>query len=239
MELLKNCVRNTPKAASLVEQLCVFPCPGCREKLGSRWNCFCESCQARLKLIKAPCCPGCGGPQDGILEYCSKCLNFGVRPWQNAYALFELDPFGLELIHRYKYSGQVELARAFAELAVEAIRSRGDEFDEIVPIPLHWSRYLWRGFNQAHLFCALLGRELKIPVKHYLARSRATRRQAKLNREQRLKNLSGAFKLRHNNELKGRKILLVDDVLTTGATLSEACKPLKDTNITIMVIGRR
>ncbi len=233
MELLKRYGRNS------IEQFCVFPCPGCREELGSGWNCFCETCLSRIKRIEPPCCPGCGGKQDGILEYCSKCLRIGIRPWRNAYALFELDPFGLELIHRYKYTGQVELARAFAALAAEEVHRRESHFDAIVPVPLHWSRYLWRGFNQAHLFCSLLGQELHVPVKHYLARSRATRRQAKLNREQRLKNLDNAFKLRRADDLKGRKILLVDDVLTTGATLSEACKPLKGADITIMVIGRR
>lgn len=227
-------------ARGLIESACVFPCPGCREELSEEgWNCFCPACLQKMRRVEQPACPGCGGIQDGILAYCSKCMRIGKRPWQNAYAIIELDPFGLELIHRYKYTGQVELARAFAHLGADLIRQSGAQFDAIVPVPLHWTRYLRRGFNQAHLFSSLLGKELGVPVKRYLVRHRATRRQAKLNREQRLQNLTGAFVLRQLESAAGLRILLVDDVLTTGATLMEACKPLTGAEVSIMVIGRR
>jgi ComF family protein len=243
MERLKNCVRgfaDRVRWARIIETVCVFPCPGCREALPEQgWNGFCTECLSRLHRIDGPRCPGCGGPQDGILAYCSKCLRIGVRPWKDAYAVIELDPFGLELIHRYKYSGQVELARAFAALGAETIRRSGTVFDAIVPVPLHWTRYLGRGFNQAHLFCRLLGGELGIPVRGYLVRSRATRRQARLNREQRLNNLTDAFALRRGANPDGLRLLLIDDVLTTGATLTEACRPLAKAQVSIMVIGRR
>ena len=246
MERLKNYARgfveNTRHAhwRGLVEAACVFPCPGCREELSEQgWNCFCDECLKRIVRITGPHCPGCGGPQDGILAYCSKCMRIGVRPWRDAYAVMELDPFGLELVHRYKYGGQVELAHAFAALGAEVIRRSGAEFDAIVPVPLHWTRYCVRGFNQAHLFCLLLGRELGVPVRRLLVRRRATRRQARLNREQRLNNLTDAFALRRGAGAEGQKILLVDDVLTTGATLTEACRPLAGAEVSIMVIGRR
>lgn len=243
MGLLKNCARGFADKihwTEIVETACVFPCPGCREALPERgWNCFCGDCLSRIRLVDGPRCPGCGGPQDGILAYCSKCLRIGVRPWRSAYAVMELDPFGLELIHRYKYSGQVELARAFAALGAAMIRQSGEVFDAVAPVPLHWTRYLGRGFNQAHLFCRLLSGELGLPLRELLVRRRATRRQARLNREQRLNNLTGAFALRAGEKIDGCRILLVDDVLTTGATLTEACRPLAEAEVGIMVIGRR
>ncbi|HET8550781.1 MAG TPA: ComF family protein [Bryobacteraceae bacterium] len=104
---------------------------------------------------------------------------------------------------------------------------RSTHFDAIVPMPLHWMRRWQRGFNQAELLARGLVRPLGAPVLKALARARATRPQAGLTRAQRRANVSGSFRLRERAGLSGAHVLLVDDVMTTGATLSAAASVLK------------
>lgn len=223
----------------LMEQFLSFPCPGCGALVDDNWNQFCPDCCEKLQMTSSSHCRGCGGGIDGILDYCSKCLQFGARPWQNAYSIFEINQFGREMIHRYKYRNGVELARAFARLGAEKIRSTNEHFDVIVPVPLHWLRYLHRGYNQSQLFGLALQHELNIPMCNLLKRCRHTRRQASLNREARIKNLKNAFVMRNQPQTKGLSVLLIDDVFTTGSTLTEACRALPLAKVTVMTIGRR
>lgn len=224
---------------ALAEQILPFPCPGCDASVDGNWNQLCFDCRQKLQLTSSTHCRGCGGEIDGILDYCSKCLQFGARPWRNAYSIFEINQFGREMIHRYKYRNSIELARAFAQLGAEKIRSTHEQFDVIVPVPLHWLRYLQRGYNQSHLFGLALQHELNIPLQNLLKRHRHTRRQASLNREARIKNLKNAFALRGKLPVKDLRILLIDDVFTTGSTLTEACRALPHAKVTVLTIGRR
>ena len=228
--------------SSSSEVLCSFPCLACGAELGEGKNLFCGNCLAELNIIKPPRCPGCGGTLDGVLEYCSKCMEFKKRPWDKAYALFNLTGEGQHLLYAFKFYGRPEMARPFAALAWELLEHEALEADYIVPVPLHWSRTFTRGYNQSVLFCEELSRLSGIKCRKLLRRVKRTRQQARLDKDERKINLSGAFALKKNIDLDGKSVLLVDDVLTTGATLSAAAKAFRACGLKALytlVIGRR
>ncbi|MFH1225732.1 MAG: ComF family protein [bacterium] len=132
-----------------------------------------------------------------------------------------------QLIHSFKYQYVTELALVLAEMMVSALPLQTENWF-IVPIPLHRRRLLERSFNQAELLAKEIGQRKNWPVlTDILYRSRHVKPQVKLKREERLVNIKGAFACRPNVDLIGKNILLVDDVMTTGATLSECAKVLK------------
>ena len=98
--------------------------------------------------------------------------------------------------------------------------------DMIVPVPLHWTRFVQRGFNQADLICQGISAELGVPVVRVLRRVKRTQQQARLTRKERILNLEGAFSPTDSTKCEKRAILIVDDVLTTGATLATAASVL-------------
>jgi len=106
-------------------------------------------------------------------------------------------------------------------------RLSGHQFDVIVPVPLHPTRQRERGFNQASLLAELLSPRISIPCKRVLKRIRYTTTQTALDRAERMENLHNAFRLRKKADVRGLRVLLIDDVLTTGSTLSECARILK------------
>jgi ComF family protein len=106
-------------------------------------------------------------------------------------------------------------------------RLRDREFDVIVPVPLHPARQRERGFNQASLLALALRDRVAAPIKPLLERVRYTTTQTAFDRTERIENLHGAFRLRRKADVRGLRVLLIDDVLTTGATLSECARVLK------------
>ncbi len=137
-----------------------------------------------------------------------------------------LEGVGQQLVHRLKYGNETALARTLGKIAAEKVKTSAIQIDCIVPIPLHWTRRLTRGYNQTALLAQVISEELKIPLKKLIKRTRYTPKQAKLGRKQRLKNLDGAFAVRNLKNCENSKILLIDDVMTTGTTLSVATKTL-------------
>src|SRR5262249_37441191 len=123
-----------------------------------------------------------------------------------------------------KYSGMRPLAPVLARLLDRAVPAR--DYDAIVPVPLHWRRRWHRGFNQAEALAHELGRRRGIPVLRALSRRRATVNQAGLTSAARRRNIAGAFLVRDKARIEGKKILLIDDVMTTGATASACARAL-------------
>ena len=117
--------------------------------------------------------------------------------------------------------------------ALDDVRLRGRRFDRLVPVPLHPARQRERGFNQADLLAELLSRKTSIPLQRVLQRIRYTKTQTAFDRAERMENLRNAFRLRKNADVRGFRVLLIDDVLTTGSTLSECARVLKAAGRTV------
>jgi len=130
-----------------------------------------------------------------------------------------------ELIHLYKYSGMKPLAKPLGDLLATAL-PREQAFDAVVAVPLHWRRQWNRGFNQSELLARSIARRCGLPVLHPVRRRRATRVQAGLSNSRRRENVAGAFTAKAGHA-KGLRILLIDDVMTTGATASACAHALK------------
>ncbi len=224
---------------------CFFPniCYICREKKAESTH-LCAECRRDLPAIKPPYCPGCGGENDGIFDLCPKCLKEEKRPWKNAIAAMNYEDSFIKTIQDFKYNGNSHLARLLGELAAEKWKERDLQADCVVPVPMHWTRRIFRGYNQTELIASVFCKSTRIPMVKLLKRVRSTPKQAKLSREQRKKNLNGAFKISgfERDFKKTRSILLLDDVITTGATLETASRVLLGSGIceevNIIVIAR-
>jgi ComF family protein len=134
------------------------------------------------------------------------------------------------IVHEFKYGRQIHLRHLVARwlrAALDDERLCAKHFDVLVPVPLHPARQRERGFNQARLLSELLSVEVSIPSKLHLDRIRYTTTQTALDRSERMENLHNAFRLRKNADVRGLRVLLIDDVLTTGSTVNECARVLK------------
>jgi ComF family protein len=132
------------------------------------------------------------------------------------------------LLRRHKYGLDQSLGRALAEYLDAAPALEAGAYDVVIPVPLHRSRLRWRGFNQAALLGAALARRLNCPLDvATLARVRSTASQTARDRAQRTRNVRDAFAVRRPSRVAGRRVLLVDDVMTTGATADECARVLR------------
>jgi ComF family protein len=150
----------------------------------------------------------------------------GLQGFDAVYSYGSYEGTLRKLIHLFKYDGVRPLARALGESLALAL-PRDQSFDAIVPMPLHWWKRWQRGFNQADLLAREISRRWNVPVRGVVTRQRATAPQAGLTNSQRRLNVSGAFRVKRGIRLKGLRVLLVDDVLTTGATASACARALK------------
>ena len=199
---------------------------------------LCNTCSQMLQKIEPPFCLVCGQSFPGDLPAVTKCGNCHDRTLGFDFAMGAIhsDPATRKLMHRFKYSGEIHLARLFGSClqnVLESERYREKEWI-VVPVPLHRKRFRERGFNQSAEIASAMVKQnpnrKRFTIRPLLRRIRYTPRQAQLDRDERLTNLCGAFALsrRYRNFRTGKaRCLIVDDVLTTGSTVSECSRILR------------
>jgi ComF family protein len=192
---------------------------------------LCPSCSGTIRAVSSPLCTVCGIPfatSDGIDHLCGACA-VALPPFTSARAATVFDGSVRDLIHRFKYDKKVHLCRPLALLS-EAVTPfvAGTGAELIIPVPLHRRRLRERGFNQAVMLGRRLAKTWGIPLAvGNLRRIRWTEPQVNLTAEDRARNVRGAFALADPEEVKGRKVILVDDVYTTGSTVIECSRTLR------------
>ena len=213
----------------------VFPkeCVCCGKKLSFRDRVYlCLDCYQRLVWINDPVCQVCGRPLPGLISVPETCADCRDDPpyFHRLRSVWLLRESGHEWILSFKYRQSLFLAAP----AVGWLKEAGDRFlrcsdyDGILSVPLHHRKARERGYNQSGLLASGLSRLTKIPLaKKALIRTRYTRTQTRLNREERCLNVKGAFKVGNKKKVEGKSLLILDDVFTTGATLNECARVLK------------
>lgn len=201
----------------------VFParCVNC-EELGAY---ICPKCRAKIIRIKAQSCPLCHRIT-ARGELCGACKSKSALTGVVALGYFH-DPILREVIHKLKYEELSAISLELSGMLVEVIRSLNIPVDLITYVPMSRKHKNERGYNQAELMAREISRQLEVPLYRGIVKSKTTKHQVGLRRKERITNLRGAFSLKNDRLLVGKKVLVVDDVLTTGATLGECARALR------------
>jgi competence protein ComFC len=194
---------------------------------------LCAECDAKITHIVPPFCAKCSEPFAGAISSAFTCANCAHRAlhFDAAVAAYRSRGIVRRVILDFKYGRQIHLRHPVARWLLAALdddRLRGRHFNIIIPVPLHPARERQRGFNQAGLLAELLSAHVSIQARPALERIRYTTTQTAFDRAERMENLHGAFRLRKNADVRDLHVLLIDDVLTTGSTLSECARVLKE-----------
>jgi ComF family protein len=189
-------------------------CAACNTLLLKKENIICSKCQFDIDSnIK----------NEKISDKLNAILNFRV-PFKNAICLFEFENKGKvqNILHNIKYKGDKKIAFQLGKVMGEQYLQQNIKIDAVTFVPLHKTKEQVRGFNQSKIFAEGIASILKKPIVDTLTRIRYTETQTKMNKANRWENVKDAFVKKENVNIKGQHLLLVDDVITTGAT-SEAC----------------
>lgn len=205
-------------------------CPACREPLGDDGG-LCATCWSRLSFIAPPYCERLGipfvyDPGPGILS-----MQAIADPpaYTRARAAVRYDGVARDLVHAFKYADRLDLAPLMGRWMAQAGGTLLADADALVPVPLHWRRLWARRFNQAAALATVMAQASGVPLLlDVLKRTRATPQQIGLARAERARNVQGAFRVPtdRRSDVKGRRLVLVDDVLTTGATVDTCARAL-------------
>lgn len=184
---------------------------------------LCRQCAEALVPLAGPFCPRCG--KQGWDMVCPDCQIGQPDALDGRVSAFAYSETARALVRALKYGSVIAASKALAE-GMEAVMPDGP-FDMMVPVPLHRKRKRQRGFNQAEALCEALAQRGAPPIVHALLRERATRTQTRLDKARRSENVKGAFVINPDISITGMSVLLVDDVLTTGATAVACAEALK------------
>ncbi|MGB2698055.1 MAG: ComF family protein [Candidatus Zixiibacteriota bacterium] len=207
-------------------------CITCGNYLSQQERIVCDVCWDNLEVLPSPFCPVCKNilEQGNLLcRICTERKNLcAVR------SLGVFDNYYQKMIHGFKYQQKMSLGQRLGKRLGEKLKDDKltSGFDCIIPVPLHSTRKRERGFNQSEILAQELSDVTHIPVlKKVLKRTRNTKDQTKLTPEERIENVRGAFTLKDPEKIEGKKIILVDDVMTTGATLEECAIVLREAGV--------
>ena len=192
---------------------------------------LCVECWPQIRFLGPPCCACCGLPFDYDQGAGAVCAGCAARPpvFDRARAVFAYDAASRGPILAFKHADRIDAAPAFVRMMIQAAGDLLADDPLIVPVPLHRSRLLMRRYNQAAVLAGALARQTGLAcVPDLLVRRRRTPSQGGLGAAARRRNVQGAFTVREGRDsgLRGRRVLLVDDVMTTGATVEACARPL-------------
>lgn len=213
-----------------------------------RWTCnvcgseiffgfFCDECLKKIEYIGENKCNHCGRKTVYKTGYCESCIDKNIS-FNTARSVFNYKSPISEVIQNFKYSNKRYLSRYFAEELFKIFKAENLFGDVITYVPMHESRLKERGFNQAYLIAKEFSTLCKTEVKELVKKVKETERQAKLSYTERLKNLKSSFKV--TGDVSGKNVILIDDVLTTGATVDTISNLLKKKgakNVTVLTVA--
>ncbi len=220
----------------------LFPpvCIGCNERCEEPG--FCNVCWCMVTAMPPAMCLRCGQPFHTPPDHsCQRCLatppQFDLARSCSTYdRAYPDDPLARSL-HRLKYNRDISFARPLAHLLAQRL-PLADRHDAIVPVPLHIDRLRWRGFNQAVVLARPLAEKRNTPlIVDALRRVRATQSQVGLGEAERRRNIAGAFRLSNTWSPNELRVLLIDDVYTTGATVNECARVLRKAGASAVDVG--
>lgn len=192
---------------------------------------LCPSCWSQLAIISRPYCPRLGIPfvyDPGEDVFSVEAINHPPA-FLRARAAVLYDDIAATLVHAFKYHDRTDLAPPLARMMLQAGRELLDDADCLLPVPLHWRRALARRTNQSALLAHVISKQANVPVvADLLRRTKPTAHQVGLSRGERADNVQGAFNVPpgSRDQVRGRKIVLIDDVLTSGATADTCARAL-------------
>ncbi len=218
---------------TLIDIIYPVRCPVCQEVATPKGQKICPECRKKIKFIKEPRCKRCSKPINSHeAEFCFDCSK-KTFSYEKGMALCVYDKIMKTSITNFKYNNRREFADFYVDEIVDRFEREIMQInpDALIPIPIHSSKLKKRGFNQAELLAEKIGKRLNIPVySHILLRNRKTEAQKELNEKQRLKNLENAF-IFCKNGVELNKVILIDDIYTTGSTIEVCTKLLNNNNI--------
>lgn len=195
-------------------------------------NGLCNICWDKITFSSKPCCAICSYPfeyEPSLDMICGYCIMNNPQ-YDKSLFIMKYDEFSKNLIQKYKYYDQIYLSSFFAKLMSLIIKSNNLQIDYIIPIPLHKKRLFERKFNQSAILSKKISEFLQINhLSQGIIKIKNTPKQSELSEQERILNSKGVYHVntKYINLLKGKNILIVDDVYTTGSTINECSKVLK------------
>jgi ComF family protein len=219
-------------------------CVACREPVAGEG--VCAACWSQLSFIAPPYCPRLGIPfvYDPGPDLLSMQAIAAPPAYQRARAAVRYDEVAKTLVHALKYQDRTDLAPTMGRWMARAGHQLLDEADLLVPVPLHWRRAWSRRYNQSGALAQVIARQTGVTVsRDALRRVRPTQQQIGLSRSERATNVQGAFKVSQDKaaDVQGRHVVLIDDVLTSGATVDACARALlraKAAQVDVLVFAR-
>lgn len=213
-------------------RLCVI----CGNGVGAGGQTLCWDCRVRLQWVTPPFCRCCGDPAEGVATHAYECGFCQRMPpaFDRARSVLRYTGVCVTLIRKFKYANACWTAAEMTQWLETGARLHFPvtHLDGVMAVPLAARKQRERTYNQAQLLARGLARRLRIPYSDGLSRCRDTMTQTRLNMAARRRNVRGAFRVRIPEWVMGRRILVVDDVMTTGATLNECARVLREADAT-------
>jgi len=208
---------------------------------------ICGECWAKLSFITKPYCASCSFPfayeneQDML---CGNCIKDAPN-YDKAISIMKYDEYCKKLIHKFKYQDQLHVLNYLTKFMINMGKELIRESDFICPVPMHKNKLLKRGYNQAALLAMNISKQCKINyLPDLIVKHKNIQAQAGLLKHQRVKNIKNSFQLnmKYQKKIEGKRILLIDDVITTGATITECCRMIrvaKPSKIFVLTLAKR